>query len=175
MQCNENLIYVSQEKELRGLSPNFHIHVSVSYWYIPSEIGRLILGIQYINRSQTHECENGDWGRPIPFLGIFVSNFRYCVFAVWGSVLKRFQQGNISLLASCSIKAISSKGFHVTLYVFWERICSPKTVPLESYCFPEPVPLVGIIAVLTRDLLSSGKVAEWLKFCCSPPVERTKI
>ncbi len=26
---------------------------------------------------------NWDWGRAIPFLGIFVSNFRYCVFAVW--------------------------------------------------------------------------------------------
>ncbi len=24
-----------------------------------------------------------DWSRTIPFLGIFVSNFRYCVFAVW--------------------------------------------------------------------------------------------
>jgi hypothetical protein len=28
--CNENSIYVFPEKELRGLSPNFHIHVSVS-------------------------------------------------------------------------------------------------------------------------------------------------
>jgi hypothetical protein len=26
---NENSIYVFPEKELRGLSPNFHIHVSV--------------------------------------------------------------------------------------------------------------------------------------------------
>ncbi len=30
------------EKELRGFSPNFHIHVSVSYLYI-STIGRPIL------------------------------------------------------------------------------------------------------------------------------------
>jgi hypothetical protein len=30
--CNENPIYVW---ELRGLSPNFHIHVSVSDLYIP--------------------------------------------------------------------------------------------------------------------------------------------
>ncbi len=37
---------------------------------------------EYINRSQTHECGNWDWGRSIPFLGISVSNFRYCVFAV---------------------------------------------------------------------------------------------
>jgi hypothetical protein len=28
--CNENPIYVFPEKEFRGLSPNFHIHVTVS-------------------------------------------------------------------------------------------------------------------------------------------------
>ena len=28
--CNENPIYVFPEKELCGLSPNFHIHVPVS-------------------------------------------------------------------------------------------------------------------------------------------------
>ncbi len=28
-------IYVFLEKELRGLSPNFHIHVSVSDLYVP--------------------------------------------------------------------------------------------------------------------------------------------
>jgi hypothetical protein len=33
--CNENPIYVLPEKELRGLSPNFNIHVSVSDLYIP--------------------------------------------------------------------------------------------------------------------------------------------
>jgi hypothetical protein len=38
---------------------------------------------EYMNRSQTHECGNWDWGRAIPFLGIVVSNFRYCVFAVY--------------------------------------------------------------------------------------------
>jgi hypothetical protein len=35
MHCNENHIYVIPEKEVRGLSPNFHIHVSVSDLYIP--------------------------------------------------------------------------------------------------------------------------------------------
>jgi hypothetical protein len=34
------------------------------------------------NRSQTNECENLDCGRAIPFLGIYVSNFRYWFFAV---------------------------------------------------------------------------------------------
>jgi hypothetical protein len=33
--CNENPNNVFPEKELRGLSPNFHIHVSVSDLYIP--------------------------------------------------------------------------------------------------------------------------------------------
>ncbi len=32
---NENSIYVFPEKDLRGLSPNFHIHVSVGDLYIP--------------------------------------------------------------------------------------------------------------------------------------------
>jgi hypothetical protein len=32
--CNENPIYVFPEKELCGLSPNFHIYVSVSNLYI---------------------------------------------------------------------------------------------------------------------------------------------
>jgi hypothetical protein len=35
LHCNENPIYVFPEKDLRGLSPNFHIRVSVSYLYIP--------------------------------------------------------------------------------------------------------------------------------------------
>ncbi len=38
---------------------------------------------EYIIRSQTHECGNCDWAPDIPFLGIFVSNFRHFVFAVW--------------------------------------------------------------------------------------------
>jgi hypothetical protein len=33
--CNENSIYVFLFWELRGLSPNFHIHVSVSDLYFP--------------------------------------------------------------------------------------------------------------------------------------------
>ncbi len=37
---------------------------------------------KYINHTQTHECGTWDWGRAIPFLGIFVLNFRYCVFVV---------------------------------------------------------------------------------------------
>jgi hypothetical protein len=36
LHCEQILIYVFPEKELRGLSPNFHIHVSVSDLYIPT-------------------------------------------------------------------------------------------------------------------------------------------
>jgi hypothetical protein len=35
LHCNENPIYVFLKKELRGLSSNFHIHVSVSDLFIP--------------------------------------------------------------------------------------------------------------------------------------------
>jgi hypothetical protein len=62
--CKENSIYVFLFWELRGLSPNFHIHVSVSDLYIPiigphiscSRTGRPIL--EYITFSQTNECRN---------------------------------------------------------------------------------------------------------------------
>ena len=81
--CNENPIYVFPFWESCGLSPNFHIHVSVSYLYITrigphiscSRIGRSVVRILYINHSHTCEFENLDCGRAIPFLGIFVSNF----------------------------------------------------------------------------------------------------
>ncbi len=36
LHCKENSINVLPEKKLRGLSPNFHIHVSVSDLYIPA-------------------------------------------------------------------------------------------------------------------------------------------
>jgi hypothetical protein len=69
LHCNENPIYVFPEKELPGLSPNFHIHVSVSDLYIPSTGPHIFLqqnmqtdrrNRTYINRSQTRECGNWD-------------------------------------------------------------------------------------------------------------------
>jgi hypothetical protein len=67
--------------KLRGLVPNFHIHVSVRDLYIPtigppifcSIIGGLIVEIT---------VKIGHEVRAVPFLGIFVSNFLYSVFAV---------------------------------------------------------------------------------------------
>jgi hypothetical protein len=77
-QKTEILKQIIPEKEYRGLSPNFHIHVSVSDLYIPTiglpilleEICRPILGLY---RSQTHEC--GNWGRAIPRKGIHQWDF----------------------------------------------------------------------------------------------------
>jgi hypothetical protein len=37
---------------------------------------------EYINRKQKHECRNLDCGRAVLSLGIYVSNFRYSIFAV---------------------------------------------------------------------------------------------
>ncbi len=68
----------------------FHIHVSVSAFYIPrigphiscSRIGRSIVWV-YKFLTDTYECGNWDFGRAILFLGIFVSTFRHWFFAEW--------------------------------------------------------------------------------------------
>jgi hypothetical protein len=63
---NENPVSIFPEKELRGLSPNFHIHVSVSDLYIariglPSAARKYADRFwEYIKRSQTHACRNWD-------------------------------------------------------------------------------------------------------------------
>jgi hypothetical protein len=81
LHCNENSIYLFQEKELRCLCPNFHIHVPVSGLYVYSQgIGPHICLQQNRhtdpgNIKIAHVCA-------IPFLGIFVSNFQYILFAV---------------------------------------------------------------------------------------------
>ncbi len=61
-------LYVFPEKELRGLSPNFHIYVSVSDFLIPRIGPHIFLqqnrqadrSWEYKNRSQTDECGNWD-------------------------------------------------------------------------------------------------------------------
>ncbi len=63
------------------------------YSHIFSAADKAYRSWDYINRLQTHECGNWDWGRAIPFLGIFVSNFRYCVFAVWVDKKMGYRRG----------------------------------------------------------------------------------
>ncbi len=81
MHCSENLKQILPEMKLRGLAPNFCIHVSVRDLYIPT-IGpqtqyRKMRSREYINPSQIHEYRNWERDHAISFLGIFVSNFRY--------------------------------------------------------------------------------------------------
>ncbi len=87
--CKEDPIYVFLEMKLRGLIPNFHICVSVSDLYIIT-IGPPILlqqiqadrSWEYRNRLQIDEGQNWEEAAKFPFLGTFVSNFRYSIFAV---------------------------------------------------------------------------------------------
>jgi hypothetical protein len=53
MYCNENPVYVSIFWEWRGLSPNIHIHVSLSVLYIP-RIGHHIL----LQQNRLTDCGN---------------------------------------------------------------------------------------------------------------------
>jgi hypothetical protein len=105
--CSENPIYVLPGKELRGLSPNFHIHVSVSDLYIPRIGPHIFLqqnrqtdGSQdrstyfhaaeltdqcweYINRSQTHECGKLGMRPRNSFFGNIFFEFLMFVSAVY--------------------------------------------------------------------------------------------
>ncbi len=86
-QNTEILKQIFTEKEYRGLSPNFHIHTSVSDLYIPGSVCLFCwrkyvdLSWDYINRSQTHECGNWGWGRAIPRKGINKWDFHCSVGA----------------------------------------------------------------------------------------------
>ncbi len=54
----------------------YNLHIS------SSRIGRRIVGIYKSFTDTWMWCGYWDWCRAIPFLGIFVSSLRYCVFAV---------------------------------------------------------------------------------------------
>jgi hypothetical protein len=53
MHCNENPIYVFLFWELRGHSPNFHIHVSVSDFYIPR-----VQSTYFLQQNRQIDCGN---------------------------------------------------------------------------------------------------------------------
>ncbi len=64
---------------MRPLSTTFHIHGSVSDLCIYSQdqcsYSATGPSWEYINRSQTDECGNWDWGRAFTFLGIHKWDF----------------------------------------------------------------------------------------------------
>jgi hypothetical protein len=75
----ENLKQIFPEKEYRGLSPNFHIHVNYIFprWVCLFCWRKYVdRSWEYITRSQTHECGNWGWGRTIPRKGIYKRNCR---------------------------------------------------------------------------------------------------
>jgi hypothetical protein len=93
----KNIKQIFPEEELRGLSPNYHIHVSVSVLHIPtigqdySAAGKYVdRSWEYINRSHTHECGKWNRGRAIPFLGIHNWDFRCCGVSLCTPILMFF-------------------------------------------------------------------------------------
>jgi hypothetical protein len=52
MHCNENPIYVFLFWELRGLNPNFHIHVSVSAYIFPGSATYFLQQNRQIDRGK---------------------------------------------------------------------------------------------------------------------------
>ncbi len=88
-----------------------------------------------IIRSKTHECGNWDWGPDNPFLGIFVSNFRHLVFAVYeyGCMLQKMEQTD-------GRRAIQAAGGHAWSFVLpdWSSL-SPVPLPLPSEATPGPL------------------------------------
>ncbi len=82
----------------------------------------------HINHSQRHECRNWDWGRAVSFLGIFVSNFRFVVFAVqaYGDVSRSrrffyFHRRSVILndCPTCYVLFF----LIVLFYCIWENFC----------------------------------------------------
>ncbi len=88
----KNLKQIFPEKEYRGLSPNIHIHVSacVANYIFPRWVCLFCWrkyvdqSLEYINRSQTHECGNWGWGRAIPRKGYMTVLLLQCKIASKG-------------------------------------------------------------------------------------------
>ncbi len=68
--CSAASIFPKQNYNV--LSPNSYTHKSVRDLYIPGSVCLFLLqpnmwtDPRYINRSQTHDCGNWEWGRAIP-------------------------------------------------------------------------------------------------------------
>ncbi len=92
---------------------------------------------EYIIHSQTHECGNWDWGPDIPFLGIYVSNFRHFVFAVYTvvQIWRRTKKPSIYLLKSFVRFSLRFAKFFCTvirMWLRWWRLLSSS----GHVCFP---------------------------------------
>jgi hypothetical protein len=76
---------------------------------------------EYINCSQTHDCENWDFGRAIPLLGIFGSNYSVLVLCSAPNFMLRmpmqilFVHITISAFSDACVWSIGSPGLLTTL------------------------------------------------------------
>ncbi len=74
------------------------------------KIGGLNVGIYTIDRSQTHECDNADWGRAIPFLGIYKFKFLCSApmnrrwTAAW-RMMRHYDGSSVPAMTLCSVSA----------------------------------------------------------------------
>jgi hypothetical protein len=105
--CKDTILRIrnkfSQKRKCGGLSPNFHIYVSVSDLYIYSHDrsaysapGKYVdQSWEYLNSSQTHEWGNWEWGRAFPFLGIHKWDFR-CSSSKLMDLNYKFSDSNFS-------------------------------------------------------------------------------
>ncbi len=71
-------------------------------------------------------CGNWDWGREVPFLGIFVSNFRYSVFTVHIAQLAQFR--NQSLKSDQTWARLFFESFYWSPLVGW--LVSALSIPI---------------------------------------------
>ncbi len=118
--CNENPIYVFPGKEFARPQSQFprscvcerFIYSQDRSTYFPAAEWE-DRSREFINRSNTHDCGNWDWGHAIPFLGIFVANFWNCVYAV--QECKTVQMPSCGFWRGVSLK-IMKRNVYSTLF-----------------------------------------------------------
>ncbi len=135
--CKENSIYVFLFWVLRGLGPNFHIHVPVIDLYIPrvrthiscSRKGRLILEIQYINLSQIYECRNWETEHynsvleiTVSFLGIH--KWEPGIYVGFSSAL--YLQCGPCLTCVIALMSVFCLRVHIVIYHQLQKLGSQK-------------------------------------------------
>ncbi len=161
--CNENPVHVFPEKELRSLSLNFHIHVSVSDLY-PKIYPHIFLqqdrqtapGNIWIAHIWIWMW-NWDWGLAIPFLGIFVTVL--CLCSVKDCQVKRFpfemenvaDDLGVSSFDSLCLEPFSNTYTFYRLRLFTTLPGSRWTIPSKYRC---KLTHVNILLYVTINVLT---------------------